>query len=268
MSTARSQRRRGCPLRLTPASALVYFQAMSPARVTCVLLAAALAHLSLVPTPARAGEADALIDRVLEAQGGKAALARVRSYRMEGRIVSVMQGSGALVRTFERPERLRVFLDYPGHPETRILDGARGWRSGGQERLAPAPVEGFLLASMVLQAGRANLPWLLDERRAEARLTPPAQDGGLQGIEVPLGQGLKVTAYVDLSTGLIKRSTGDLDVGGMKTGFVTDYWDYRSVEGVLFPFHEGNFASGRNTGATTITKITLNPPLTDADFRP
>ena len=179
-----------------------------------------------------------------------------------------MQGTGPFVRTFARPDRLRVFLDYPGRPETRILDGAKGWRSGGQEQLAPAPVEGFLLASMVVQAGRANLPWLLDERRAEARLLPPGTDGKLQGIEVPLGPGMKVTAFVDLATGLIRRSTGDLDVPGMQTGFVTDYWDHRSVDGVLFPFHEGNFASGRNTGATMVTRITINPPLTDADFKP
>ncbi|HEY6000223.1 MAG TPA: hypothetical protein VI078_13120 [bacterium] len=235
------------PLRLAPASAVL-------------LLALAGA--------ARAGEADALIDRVLEAHGGKAALAKVRSYRMEGRITSVMQGTGSFVRTFARPDRLRVVLDYPGRPETRILDGARGWRSGGEGHLAPEPVEGFLLGSMIVQAGRANLPWLLDERRAEAKLLPPEHGGALQGIAVPLGPGMKVTAFVDLTSGRIVRSQGDLDVPGMQTGFVTEYWDYRSVDGVLFPFHEGNFASGRNTGATMVSKITVNPPLTDADFRP
>lgn len=241
---------------------------MRGVRAIRALVMAALLHLSFLSAPAGAGDADALIDRVLESHGGRAALAQVKAYRMEGRITSVMQGTGPFVRTFARPDRLRVVLDYPGRPETRILDGARGWRSGGQEKLAIAPVEGFLLASMALQAGRANLPWLLDERRAEARLLPPQPDGKFQGIGVPLGPGLKVTVFVDLATGLIARSTGDLDVPGMQTGFVTDYWDYRSVDGVLFPFHEGNFASGRSTGATAITKVTVNPPLTDADFKP
>ena len=258
---------------MTPVCMLVYSRAMRSALapralLTVLLVAAPLLHSPAFSQVARAGEADALIDRVLEAHGGKAALAKVRSYRMEGRIVSVMQGTGPFVRTFARPDRLRVFLDYPGRPETRILDGSKGWRSGGQDRLDPVPVEGFLLASMVVQAGRANLPWLLDERRAEARLLPPAEGGKLQGIEVPLGPGLKVTAFVDLATGLLRRSTGDLDVPGMQTGFVTEYWDHRTVDGVLFPFHEGNFASGRNTGATMVTKITINPPLTDADFKP
>jgi hypothetical protein len=241
---------------------------MNTAHATRLLVASALLHLALLPASARAGEADALIDRVLEAHGGKAALAKVRSYRMEGRITSVMQGTGSFARTFARPDRLRVVLDYPERPETRILDGTKGWRSGGGGQLAPQPVEGFLLGSMVVQAGRANLPWLLDERRADAKLLPPEHSGALQGIEVPLGPGMKVTAFVDLTSGRIVRSQGDLDVPGMQTGFVTEYWDYRSVDGVMFPFHEGNFASGKNTGATMISKITVNPPLTDADFRP
>lgn len=228
----------------------------------------ALLLLLVAPPVSSAGQADALIERVLEAHGGKAALAKVRSYRMEGKITSVMQGPGPFVRTFARPGRLRVVLEYPERPETRILDGSKGWRSGGQEKLAPTPVEGFLLGSMVLQAGRANLPWLLDERRADARLLPVSDDGRLQGIEVPLGTGLKLTAYVDLTTGRIARSSGELDMPGMKTGFVTDYSDFRSVEDVLFPFREGNFASGQTTGETLITRVTINPPLTDADFRP
>ena len=235
-------------------------------RATGLLLAAGLLAPLLFPEAARAGEADALIDRVLAAHGGKAALAKVKAYRMEGTIASRMQGTGPFVRTFARPDRLRVVLDYPGRPETRILDGSKGWRSDGSGKIAP--VDGFLLGSMVAQAGRANLPWILDERRASARLLPPADDGKLQGIAVPLGTGLTLTAFVELATGRIVRSTNDLDLPGMQTGFVTDYADFRAVEGVLFPFREGNFASGQTTGDTVITKITVNPAITEADFRP
>ena len=230
------------------------------------MLAAALLCLIFPQRHAQAGDADELIDKVLAAHGGQAALAKVKTYRMEGTIASRMQGTGPFVRLFSRPDRLRVSLSYPGAPEVRILDGAKGWRSGGKGTLAP--VEGFLLGSMVAQSGRANLPWILDERRASARLLPPADGGKLQGIAVPLGTGLTLTAYVELATGRILRSTNDLDLPGMKTGFVTDYADFRTVGGVLFPFHEGNFASGQTTGETVITKITINPPLTDADFRP
>jgi hypothetical protein len=209
---------------------------------------------------------DAIINGVLAAYGGKAALDKVKAYRMEGTVDSVMRGSGPLVRTFARPDRLRITLDYPNHPEGRILDGGKGWRSDGKGNMAAA--EGFLLTSMALQAARADIPWILDERRAVVKLLAPMDGGKLQGLEIPLGGGLTLTVYADAATGRIVRSSGVLVAPGMKTNFATDYSDFRAVDGILFPFREGNFASNQSTGDTVITRVVVNPPLTDADFRP
>ena len=94
-------------------------------------------------------------------------------------------------------------------------------------------------------------------------------DGGkLQGLEIPLGEGLTLTVYVESATGRIVRSSGILEAPGMKTNFATDYIDFRTVDGVLFSFREANFASNQSTGDTVIARVTVNPPLTEADFRP
>ena len=233
------------------------------------LLAFCICLLAIAPLraaePAATSPA-ALIDSVLGAYGGKAALAKVKAYRMEGSVSSVMRGNGALVRTFARPDRLKITLDYPNHPEARILDGGKGWRSDGKGNMAPA--DGFLLTSMVLQAARSDLPWLLDERRASVKLLAPMDGGKLQGLEIPLGDGLTLTVYADAATGRIVRSSGVLEAPGLKTNFATDYSDFRTVDGVLFSFREANFASNQSTGDTVITKVTVNPPLKDTDFRP
>jgi len=234
------------------------------------LLAAACVCLTTA-APLRAAEPavkgpDALVDGVLAAYGGKAALDKVKAYRMEGSVASVMRGNGALARTFARPDRLRITLDYPNHPEARILDGARGWRSDGQGNMPPA--EGFLLTSMVLQAARADLPWLLNERRSTLKMLAAMEGGKLQGLEIPLGAGLTMTVYVDTATRRIVRSSAVLEAPGMKTNFATDYSDFRTVDGVLFSFREANFASNQSTGDTVITRVVVNPPLKDNDFRP
>jgi hypothetical protein len=235
-----------------------------PPRRTGTLLFPILGCL-LVAAPLCAAEpaverTAALVDSIMAAYGGKAALAKVKAYRMEGSVFSVMRG------TFSRPDRLKITLDYPDHPETRILDGRKGWRSDGKGNMGP--VDDFLLTSMILQAARADLPWLLDERRATIRLLAPMDGGKLQGLEIPLGEGLTLTAYADTATGRIVRSSGVLSTQGMKTNFATDYSDFRTVDGVLFAFREANFASNQSTGNTVITKVTLNPPLKDTDFRP
>ncbi len=231
----------------------------------------ALCVFVLAVGPLRAAEPavkspDAVIDRVFAAYGGRTALEKVKAYRMEGSVASKMRGDGALVRTFARPGRLKTALDYPNHPEIRILDGGKGWRSEADGKMPPA--EGFLLTSMVLQAARANLPWLLDERRATTKVLPPMEGGKLQGLEIPLGQGLTLTVYIDTATGRIVRSSGVLVAPEMKTNFATDYSDFRTVDGILFPFREANFASNQSTGDTVITRVIVNPPLVDADFRP
>jgi hypothetical protein len=64
------------------------------------------------------------------------------------------------------------------------------------------------------------------------------------------------------------RSSGVLDVPGMKTNFATDYSDFRTVDGVLFSFREANFASNQSTGDTVITRVVVNPTIADKDFRP
>jgi len=238
-------------------------------RVRPLLLAFCLCLLHVAPLWAvdpAAKSPGALIDSVLAAYGGKAALVKVKAYRMEGTVASVMRGSGALVRTFARPDRLKITLDYPNQPETRILDGGKGWRSDDKGNMGA--VDGFLLSSMVLQAARADLPWLLDERRATIRLLAPMDEGRLQVLEILLGGGLTLTVFADTATGRIVRSSGVLDVPGMKTNFATDYSDFRTVDGVLFSFREANFASNQSTGDTVITRVIVNPALRDTDFRP
>lgn len=238
-----------------------------PARTPLLCLLSVL--LALPPAAAAAppaAEIDALVAKVFAAYGGEAALAKVAGYRMEGTQTSSMRGTGPFVRLFQRPRRLRVSLDYPGHPETRVLDGAQGWRSDGKGNMAPS--EGFLLGSMQVQAARANLPWILKERRRDLALQAPYDDGRFRGIEIPLGPGLALTAFVELTTGRIVRSSGTIDTPAMKTAFSTEYADFRTVDGVLFPFRESSGAAGQSTGDTVVTKITVNPPLAEADFRP
>ncbi|MCJ7500164.1 hypothetical protein MUP29_07895 [bacterium] len=106
---------------------------------------------------------DQLLDRVLSAYGGRE-LDSVKAYRMDGVVTSKMrQTEGSMVRLFARPDRLYVDLAYRSNPERRYLNQGRGWRTdpgGGIKE-----VGGHLLKSMVLQAARSNIPWVLSERR-------------------------------------------------------------------------------------------------------
>lgn len=235
----------------------------------------ALTFLALQPAQARADEViGSVADAVYAAYGGKK-LDAVSSYRMTGKVVARMRGTGGpMVRTYARPDRLRpdrlrVELQYPVNPETRILNGKEGWRTdpkGGGIR----KVEGALLDSMVLQAGRAGIPWILKENREHLISAPERTAGGrsLRGLALHLGPGLTVRYYLEPGTNLVVFSEALLKAPGLQTAFQTYYSDFRRVGGIVFPYREENVASGFHTGTTVIEKVEINPAdMSDEDFR-
>jgi hypothetical protein len=203
------------------------------------------------------------------AYGGRAALEAVHAYRMEGRVVAAQhEREGPMIRLFQRPGRLRVEVHYPERPETRIVSGDHGWRGVGAE---VTDANGPMLDAMILQAARADLPWLLLHHASDAHGIAPLDHGGrtLAGIEVPLGPRLAVRAYVDTASGRIEVSQSRMmQEGGEETVFQTDYSDFRKAGRVLFAFHEENLASGRPTGTITVERIRLNPKVAPETFGP
>ncbi len=210
-----------------------------------------------------------LIDSVLKAYGGKKKLAEIAGYRVKGKVYALLSNKKAsTTRTFSRPDRLRVVINYPGTSEIRILDGEKGWRSDKHENLYS--VKDFQLGSMVLQASRANIPWILEEMQDQAKLIAPAKQGEkeLTGLEFTIGNGMSLRIYIDPETSLVAQSRSFLNTTKMKTYFKTVYSDYREVDGIPFPFKEENFASGFRTGITLIKEVIFNPELDDNEFRP
>lgn len=221
---------------------------MSPVVLTSALLAAAPggAAAEAVPLPA-------LVKKVLDAYGGERALKGVVAVRESGKVASTMRGGtqGPMVRTFARPDRLRVEIGYPGEDrEVRVLAGSKGWRRG-------APVAGPPLAAMVLQAARLSLPLLLAERLDQLKDLGVVESSGqrLRAVEVPVGEGLTVTALVDPSTWHVVESVGRLASPAGALEFRSAYRDFRKVKGVLAAYGERTWAMGQHTGDTTLDLV-------------
>lgn len=231
------------------------------------VLLAAFAYFGVLQGPAPAEDTSALVDRVLGAYGGWTRLATVRAYRMNGTILTGHSKPPAPTsRILVRPDKLRVSLEYPDKPERRVLNGAKGWRGDAQGLVE---VQGPMLDSMLLQLARADIPWILAERRAQITACEAGKSVGreLLCLSVPLAEGLKLEAYVDPKSGLIARAITYLNRGPMVTNFDTRFSDFKPVDGVVFAFREENYAGGTHTASTTIEKIVLNPEPAPGDFR-
>jgi len=242
---------------------------MRRAALLPALLLPALLAATPAPAEPRADGVHERVSRILLAYGGWGRLAQVKAYRLEGELFSAMRHSSSpTTRVFARPDRFKSLIDYEGGVEARILDGTRGWRmvSGGPLQ----EVEGPMLLAMGLQAARCGLPWILAERESSARIIEPRAENGvkLPGLEVPLGEGLVLRVWTNPRTHLVEVSQGALRMPGAYTYFENFYSDFRDVDGVQFPFHEENFASGMQTGVTDVKRVIVNPPLSPTEFRP
>ncbi len=233
-------------------------------------LSAAAVSLTLAaasPQPKAGGDVAALVQRCVAAYGGNAAIARAARSVTEGTVTSLVLHPGEIgriARRFERPGRLRVEIAYPGDPgEIRVLDRGKGWRNG-EEATGPR------LDAMILQAARLDLPALLQSGRAKVRDGGTGEVGGkkVRLLAIEPAPGLLVEAAIDPRTGRILRSRGASTSTPAPLEFVTTYSEFKTVEGVLVPMREENWANGKSTGVTQVLKVTFPRSFRSETFRP
>lgn len=228
-------------------------------------LAAGLTHPAIAAAQSSAG----LVDAVVEAYGGRAAIGAASAFVQTGEIAPALRGSGTpgrILRAFHRPDRLRVEITYPDRePEVRVLVGDRGWRAG-------QPVTGPLHQSMVLQAIRLDLPSFLLAFPDRLVQSSPVERGGrtYAVLVLDVGQGMTLTAEIEPDTGRVRRTTAHIPIEGMPQPleFVSEYADYREVGGVMFAFREKTYAQGRHTADITLEEVRTFDVLPAEHFSP
>jgi hypothetical protein len=238
-----------------------------PTLLLALLLAAppvSPAPLADAAPPRDAAAVSALVRRCVDAYGGPEAVKRAARFRQEGLVSSLLHpgDQARLVRIYDRVRGLRVEVGWANGAESRVLASGHAWREGVE-------VTGPRLAAMVLQAARLDLPALLSALQARVTDGGPVELQGkrLRALKLDLGPGLHLEADLDPATGRILRSRGSAD-GEPPIGFETTYDDFRTVDGVLVAFHEGNWANGAATGDTMLTSSALLPAGGDEAFRP
>lgn len=210
-----------------------------------------------------ADDVGSLVEKMGEAYGGRAVLEKMTAIRESGTVQAAMRmgSSGPVMRLFARPTKLRVEV---GTNEVRLVDGPKGWRNGKE-------VKGMQYQAMVLQAVRLDLPWqLLTHKDKLVEKEAREVDGKRQRVlELPLENGLSVSAGIEPSTGRILWSSSDASGGsGGGMNFETHYDDFRKVDGVLFAFKEVNFASGTKTADTALNQIEFLKTAPEGAFEP
>ena len=216
---------------------------------------------------AGAGEIQTTIDNILAAYGGKQNILQVQTIAAQGRIDDFLRKvSGGYARTMRRPGDLRIDIMPERGGEFRILSNNKGFQGSGQTFGAASPLS---TTSMRYQYAYLDLPMSLADGTAKV------SDYGVEALRgqkmeilwIDLDDAPRLKVYIDFETHLIRRVEAKFLMGGMGSSILgTEYDNFKTVDGVVFPLKLLNFASDNNISLISISRLTINNPIPDKTF--
>jgi len=210
--------------------------------------------------------ADQILNRYLEAEGGRAAFKKLTSRVMTGTInVPSMSLTGTVELREKAPDRSLGIITINGASYRQGFDGTSGWTDDPQNGLRDQT--GAELAEMHREA---DFYHTLDLRKLYSKftLTGKQEIGGRDAYvleaAIPEG-GPPERMYFDTESGLLLRNTSQRHGPDGVSEFQQDYSDYHEFDGIQLP------QTIRQTNEGTLVIITVaeyhhNVPLDDAEF--
>jgi len=172
---------------------------------------------------------ESILQRYVEASGGRAALERLTGRQLTGSYVEELgyreppRRTASLEASFQAPDRWRIETSSETEVSAMGCDGTRGWRSG-PGRVEAAAVNCRSLTAFLLDP---RGPLRLDDYFANLTLEKRVSLRDAEAYEVSAVQrdGSRRTLYFDVDSGLL-----------VQAGYHRRLLDYREVDGVAVPF--------------------------------
>ncbi|MDD8026491.1 MAG: hypothetical protein PHI34_08245 [Acidobacteriota bacterium] len=230
-----------------------------------------LALLAGVTVTAGAQEIKDILNKMIEAQGGRAALAGVRTSTASGTLDLVQMGlSGSLTLSQKEPDKMRLDIGLAGMVITLATDGARAWMTDPQtgtsqempEALAKDMKRQAMGSDAMLNPAKAGIAYaVLGKDKIEGR--------DCWVVEQAFADGLKAKLTIDAASGLVLRSkTQSQDpMSGADIDVETVFEDYRETGGITTAHKMTVFQNGAEYLRMTLSRIEYNEALDDDFFR-
>ena len=216
--------------------------------------------------PAPIPSADQILNRYVEATGGRAAWQKLTSRVSRGTIDAPSMNMSGTIEVYEKaPNRVLVVVVMAGAQFRQGFDGAAGWsddpQNGLREQAGPELAETRRDADFYRPL---NLRGLYTKFTVRGREKIRDRDAYLIEASLPEG-GEPDKLYFDAQTGLPLRLISRRHGPEGNTEFQEDFEDYREVDGVQLPFtiHQ---SGGAALVTIHISEARHNLPIDDSQF--
>jgi hypothetical protein len=212
---------------------------------------------------------DDIINKYIDARGGKDKLDSIKSIYMEG--TREMMGNEIAVRvTKEQGKLSRTEFDLGGTTGFVLITDKEAWTYIPMRSPTPTKLPDDAVASMQTEL---DIPGPLVDYAAKGNKVELIGKDTLDGnenykIKLTTNTGKEITYWIDTKTYLVNQTSqkgGGMFGGGRKNGddeVTVIYKDYSPVNGILFAHTtETKTNAGTGNGGTTFDKIELNQPV-------
>ncbi|HUJ39967.1 MAG TPA: DUF4292 domain-containing protein [Candidatus Acidoferrales bacterium] len=234
-------------------------------------VAMCLAVATVFTLPAGAQTVDEIIAKNIEARGGEAKLRAVKSIRLTGRFEVGPGMVAPMVMMQERPGMVRMEFTVQGMTGIQAYDGKEGWDiMPFQGKKDPEPMAAD---DVKLMEAQGDMDGPLMDYKAKGNTVEYLGKDKVEGsdaykLRVTRKNGIVETVYIDVDSGLEVKTVTKAKVHGNETEEESTYSDFRTVDGLVFPFAiEQNTVGSQQKQKITIDKIEINPDLSSVQFQ-
>ena len=209
-------------------------------------------------------EGKALLAKVIEAHGGAQKLGAIKSTHRKATVaLKTPQGEMAVESdsTEVLPDKMRLQLQTPNGAFTMVSapDGSFVQLPNGVQPM-PSGQRQDLLKSM------QRTVWYIAQHLNDPKYVFAAngveQVGTLHASVLDIQTDLqKLRWYVDPKSGRILRAQFEATTQGGPATRLVDYSDWKTVDGIMIPFHEEATDNGEPSGSVKITSFEFNPQV-------
>jgi hypothetical protein len=214
--------------------------------------------------PPQGPTAEQLLDKYIQAMGGKDALGKVTSRVAKGKIEDPANPPSPYEIYVKAPDKRLTVVRAPGNDSLAANNGSAGWTSSpgrGTRDMAAADAEGTQLEDDLFLATHAKqiyTQWRVGRPDKVGDRDAYVLNGTAPG-HVP------IRLYLDQQTGMLLRMMHFTETPLGRLPAQVDYSDYRDVDGVKVPY---KLITARPTARNTVQldQVQQNVPVEDSKF--
>jgi hypothetical protein len=217
-------------------------------------------------TATHAQTVDEIVNKYIDALGGKDKLSQVKTVYMEN-TSSAMGNEGPSTINLVTGVGFKMVSEFNGQSLIIAVTDKGGWQVNPfQGATAPAPMPEEMLKQ---SKGRLDPFGPLYNYAAKGnKIELQGKDGNAFKLKITNADSIETTLYVDATTYFVTKSVSSAQMMGQTMEVITTYSNYKKVDpvGVYFPYSYEISYGGQFTVTTTVNKIEVNKTIDPSIF--